>query len=244
MRVITNSSPTRKMKPWRRRQISCNCNNSSSRSRNTTRNNNTSKRSKRIASRQICSTMSSNSGGQVEKKIQKRYLFLLIDIKGVVFFLLKDDDASSSSSDEGDDDDKALKRKNKNREGAHHLLQATTKTDWAGLRVAAFLVRRTLRAWLRGDSVLPTVCQGHDTKSTKKRTPYQKIIKKWRKNFPSQSKDDHKRRTGNPRQTGCIKLLPGPADPKGFFFGVLCHPVTAILTAAKAFIAGKYCGVN
>ena len=50
--------------------------------------------------------MSSNSGGQVEKKIQKLYLFLLIDIKGVVFFLLKDDDASSSSSDEGDDDDK------------------------------------------------------------------------------------------------------------------------------------------
>ena len=125
--------------------------------------------------------MSSSSRGQVEKRIQKKinnYLFLLIDIKGVVFFLLKDDDASSSSSDEGDDDDKALKRKNKNREGAHHLLQATTKTDWAGLRVAAFLVRRTLRAWLRGDSVLPTVCQGHDTKSTKKRTPYQKIIKK------------------------------------------------------------------
>ena len=244
MRVITNSSPTRKMKPWRRRQISCNCNNSSSRSRNTTRNNNTSKRSKRIASRQICSTMSSNSGGQVEKKIQKLYLFLLIDIKGVVFFLLKDDDASSSSSDEGDDDDKALKRKNKNREGAHHLLQATTKTVWAGLRVAAFLVRRTLRAWLRGDSVLPTVCQGHDTKSTKKRTPYQKIIKKWRKNFPGQSKDDHERRTGNPGQTGCIKLPPHRADRLGFFHRVWANLWRPFWCGAKEIIAGKYCGRN
>ena len=53
--------------------------------------------------------MSSSSRGQVEKRIQKKinnYLFLLIDIKGVVFLLLKDDDASSSSSDEGDDDNK------------------------------------------------------------------------------------------------------------------------------------------
>ena len=167
---------------------------------------------------------------------------------GVVFLLLKkDDDDLSSSFDEGDDDDELEKhKKGRFTKTETHTLEETIKQTGpfgtpGALLYPRSVVRRTLPCLLRADTVVPTVTQCHATKSTKKRTPYQKIIKKRRKTFPGKYNDDHELRTSTRGQTGCIKLPDHRADHLGFFHRVSASLRATILCHTNEKIARKYC---